>query len=286
MITRRSLVNALALALPVKLLSAEAKAVDERLITALSLETVTNGVATTPAGRIFLVLTRIDGSDGPRVIEWNGGKLAPYPDLAWNSWTSGQSADGKLVRANALRIGAEGDLWLVDVGSPAIGQQKVAHGPKIVRIDLATNSVRRVYDLDSGTNSDSFIDDIRFNSAVAYITDAGSPGLIVLDLATGSTRRVLDGDRSVTAQRPLTAEGQEMHGPDGKPVFIHADQIEVSPDGTWLYYRLVPVRFTGSPRAGLRISALRRRKWHDKSTKWQRRRQLAGRRSTRRETSV
>src|SRR6266536_1712548 len=33
------------------------------------------------------------------------------------------------------------------------------------------------------------------------------------------------------------AEGQLMHGPDGKPVYIHADQLEVSPDGRWLYYQ-------------------------------------------------
>ena len=28
-----------------------------------------------------------------------------------------------------------------------------------------------------------------------------------------------------------------MTGPDGAPLFIHADQLEVSPDGTWLYYQ-------------------------------------------------
>ena len=28
-----------------------------------------------------------------------------------------------------------------------------------------------------------------------------------------------------------------VHGSDGKPVYIHADQLEVSPDGRWLYYQ-------------------------------------------------
>jgi sugar lactone lactonase YvrE len=28
-----------------------------------------------------------------------------------------------------------------------------------------------------------------------------------------------------------------MYGPDGKPLHIHADQIEVSPDGRWVYYQ-------------------------------------------------
>jgi hypothetical protein len=32
-----------------------------------------------------------------------------------------------------------------------------------------------------------------------------------------------------------------MHGPDGKPVYIHADQLEISPDGRWLYYHSGPL---------------------------------------------
>jgi hypothetical protein len=147
------------------------------LLTALSLDVVCNGVSTTRDGRIFLVLARIDGSDGPRVVEWVDGKLRPYPDDAWNSWSKGKSADKALVRVNALRIGPEGDLWLVDVGAPGLGNPKLPGGPKLVRIDLATNAVRRVYGLDAATNDRSFIVDVRFNGPVAYVTDAGSPGL-------------------------------------------------------------------------------------------------------------
>src|SRR6266536_2944072 len=35
------------------------------------------------------------------------------------------------------------------------------------------------------------------------------------------------------------AEGQLMHGPDGKPVYIHAAQLVGSPDGRWRRERLV-----------------------------------------------
>jgi hypothetical protein len=69
------------------------------------------------------------------------------------------------------------------------------------------------------------------------LTDAGSPGLIVLDLESGATWRVLQGHTSVTASRPISAEGKVVYAPDGKPVYIHADQLEVSPDGQWLYYQ-------------------------------------------------
>lgn len=207
------------------------------LTVALAVNVVTNGVTLSRDGRLFLVLSRIDGSDGPRVVEWVAGDLKPYPDAAWNTWRLGQEAANAFVRVNSLRIGPDGDLWLVDVGAPGIGNPKLVGGPKIVQVDLAANNVRRSYRLDAATNEESFVDDIRFNGRTAYVTDAGSPGLIVLDLDTGNTRRVLDGDISTTAQKPVTAEGRTISGPDGDPIYIHADQLEVSPDGNWLYYQ-------------------------------------------------
>jgi hypothetical protein len=207
------------------------------LTVALNVNVVTNGVTRSRDGRLFLALSRIDGSNGPRVVELVDGNARPYPDVAWNSWRPGQGAANALVRVNALRVGPEGDLWLVDVGAPGFGRPKLEGGPKIVQIDLATNTVRRTYGLDAVTNEESFVDDIRFNGRTAYITDAGSPGLIVLDLDSGNARRVLDGDISTTAQRPITAEGRALAGPDGDPVYIHADQLEMSPDGNWLYYQ-------------------------------------------------
>ncbi|WP_371778344.1 L-dopachrome tautomerase-related protein [Streptosporangium subroseum] len=87
------------------------------------------------------------------------------------------------------------------------------------------------------TSGGSAIDDIRFNGRTAYVTDAGMPGLIVLDLRSGKARRVLDNDRSTTDERPMYAEGKIMVGPGGKQVRIHADQLEVSPDGRHLYFQ-------------------------------------------------
>ncbi len=207
------------------------------LTTVLQADTVANGIATTRDRRMFLVFSRIDGSAGPQVVEWVGGKPVPFPDAAWNSWKPGDDPAKAFVRVNALRVGPEGALWVVDVGAPGIGNPKLPHGPKIVKIDVATGKVARVYDLDGATNAKSFIDDVRFHGPLAYVTDAGSPGVIVLDLASGAARRVLDGDPSMTAQRPMTAEDHVLRGPDGKPVRIHADQLEVSPDGKFFYYQ-------------------------------------------------
>ena len=213
------------------------KAPEAPLDVVLQSDTVANGIATTRDGRIFLPFSRIDGSAGPQVVEWKDGKPVPVPDVAWNAWKKGDDPAKAFVRVNALRIGPDGALWIVDTGAPGIGNPKLPHGPKIVKIDLATGKVARIYDLDGATSDKSFIDDLRFHGPLAYITDAGAPGVIILDLASGATRRVLDGDASTTAQRPMTGDDHVMHGPDGKPIRIHADQLEVSPDGKFFFYQ-------------------------------------------------
>ncbi len=138
---------------------------------------------------------------------------------------------------NALRIGPDGQLWIVDKGAPGPGQDVLPGGAKVVVVDLATDKVSRIIPLDAVTGKKSFVDDIRFNGDHAYLTDAGQPGLIVVDLKTGQMWRALDGDKSVTAERTLMAEGRPVVDPQGKPVVIHADQLEVSPDGKTLYYQ-------------------------------------------------
>lgn len=218
-------------------------------------DAVTNGVAVTAEGRIFAALARIDGSAGPRVVEIRDGRPVPFPDEAWNAWTEGADPNRTLVWVNSLRIGPDGDLWLVDTGSPGFGQPMRPGGCKLVQVDVAGARVRRTIQLDAMVTPKSFIDDVRFNGSVAYLTDAGAPALVVLDLATGQGRRVLEGHASVTASRPISAEGRIVHGPDGKPVLVHADQLEVSPDSAWLYYQSctgplwrVPTRLLDDPK--------------------------------------
>jgi hypothetical protein len=55
---------------------------------ALSLpDIVTNGVATTPDGRLFAAIARIDGSTGPRVVENRDGVPVPFPTPPGTSGT-------------------------------------------------------------------------------------------------------------------------------------------------------------------------------------------------------
>jgi sugar lactone lactonase YvrE len=141
------------------------------------------------------------------------------------------------VRTNSLRIGPDGMLWVVDTGTAKFGEKIVRGGVKLVSINLPTNKVASVYPLDEFTHPESFVDDVRFHGRYAFLTDAGSPALIVLNLTTGKARRVLENDRSTTANRIVVASGNALHTVDGNVVRIHADQLEVSPDGRYLYYQ-------------------------------------------------
>lgn len=166
---------------------------------ALTLDVPVNGVSTTPSGRIFLLYARVDGSQGPQVVEYNAttNSTTPIPSAEWNSFNA-SSPDSDpathLVRTNSQRIGPDGALWLVDVGSPSFGAPVIfPDGPKLVQFNLTTNQVQRTYFLGNATRVNSLLDDVRFNprSGVAYLTDAGSPGLIVLDLKSAFAVRVL-----------------------------------------------------------------------------------------------
>lgn len=217
---------------------------DSRLETALILDVPTNGVSTTPSGRLFLVLARVDGSKGAQVVEYNQTtrSMTAYPNEEWNSYADGKDPSTHLVRINSQRVGPDGKLYLVDVGSPSFGAPVIfPDGPKLIQVDLEKNEVSRIFWMGNVTRYNSLLDDVRFNLATgkAYLTDAGSPGLIVLDLASGISQRVLEAyPGSTQGVTPVSAEGQYLvQATNGEFEYIHADQLEVSPDGKWFYFQ-------------------------------------------------
>src|SRR4030095_6486953 len=84
----------------------------------------------------------------------------------------------------------------------------------------------------------SYIDDIRFHDDHAYLTDAGRAGIIVLDLKSGDARRGLDGAKAVPApsDRPIVVDGRVVKAPDGSPLKVNSDPLEVSPNGRYVYF--------------------------------------------------
>ena len=234
----------MAVALAVPRLPVAAAMADRLTTLATNGKLIWTGVAETADGRVFVTLPRVDASTpNPSVAALGpGGTLVPFPGGSWNAWRPGADPARSFVSASAIRLGPEGDLWVVDnavVGEA--GRPAVPGGPKIVVLDPRARAAVRVYPLGADVlRPRSVIEQLRLNGRHAYVTDGGVPGLIVLDLDTGRARRVLDGDRATTAARPAIVDGHILRGPDGKPAAIDADQLEVAPDGTALYLQPLP----------------------------------------------
>ncbi|WP_211960430.1 L-dopachrome tautomerase-related protein [Cupriavidus plantarum] len=199
-----------------------------------------NAVAVDDDDRIYVAGPRWTGSRGPSVASVaSDGTLMPFPDAAWNADGPSDPTETRFVNVNALRRDGKGQLWIVDTGVSGFGGTVLPRAAKLVVVDLGSGRVVRVIPLGPDVaRTHSYIDDIRFHGEHAYLTDAGDPGLIVLDIRTGSTRRVLDGARATTApaDRPIIIDGRVLLGADGGPLRVHADPLEVSADGRWLYF--------------------------------------------------
>jgi hypothetical protein len=178
-------------------------------------------------GRIFVAGPGWSGSKGPAVAELVDGVARAYP-----------SADAGFVNVNALHL--EGSrLWIVDTATPEFGGNTVGDGAKVVCIDLESDTIQRTYHfLNDVVKNGSYTDDIRINGRRGYLTDAGNAGIIVLDLQTGTSRRVLDGHPSTVARkdRPIVVDGETLIAPNGAPLLVQSDPLELSADGRWFYY--------------------------------------------------
>jgi len=210
------------------------------VVAAESRDLIWNAVALSEDGRVFVSGPRWTGGQGPALASLDAeGQPSPYPDARWNAWRSGEDARQAFVNINAIHRGPEDSLWVIDTGSPDFGGAPLPGGAKVVRIDLKNGAVLRVYPLGSEiATPQSYVDDIRIHGTRGYLTDAGRPGLIVLDLESGAARRVLDNAPSTTApmDRPILLEGKPVKAPDGAMLRVHADPLELSPDGQWLYF--------------------------------------------------
>jgi hypothetical protein len=232
--TRKQVLLGAAAAAGAALVDGGARAQAAGLAPALTTDLDITGV-TTRRGRTFACAVPRGEKGGPQVVEIVDGKPRPYPDADWNGWSDGADPSKAFVGVTALRIGQDHALWAVDSGAVGWGEERIVAGAKVVRIDLDTNKVTRVYDLTEVTKAESFPSQIRFNGLRAYVADAGWPGIIVLTMETGELRRTLTAEPPLVATRPVKVGGRVLRSRHKSMLEIGAYLIEVAPDGDVLY---------------------------------------------------
>jgi sugar lactone lactonase YvrE len=209
------------------------------------------GVSVSHTGRIFVNFPKWGDEVPATVVELVEGVPKPFPDERWNSPDSDADPDA-LVSVQSIVVDPIDRLWILDTGSPLMQPTKPG-GPKLVCVDLATNTVEHtiVFDPDVALPT-TYLNDIRFDlrrgdGGMAFITDSsdsGENGILVVDLATGEAWRRLRDHASTKALQPpeyvAMAEGrvfaERAAGEAPKPVTMGSDGIAISSDGERLWY--------------------------------------------------
>jgi sugar lactone lactonase YvrE len=220
---------------------------DTTLQQAARFEHQVTGVTVSERGRIFVNFPRWTEDSPVSVAEvMKDGSLRPYPDEQWNAWRNVRRDEldpsDHWVCVQSVVADGRGSIWVVDPAAPAV-DGIVPGGPKLVRIDLATDRVARVIQFGQDVAiPGSYLNDVRFSKDgnFAFLTDAGQRGaLVVVDLASGKARRVLDGHPSTQPEKGVvvTTDGKPLRYPDGRKVLFAADSIALSSDGSYLYWK-------------------------------------------------
>ena len=252
----------------------EHRRADALLQQAAQFEHQVTGVTVSERGRIFVNFPRWTEDSPVSVAEvMKDGSLRPYPNEQWNAWRNVRRDElepaDHWVCVQSVVADGRGSVWVVDPAAPAV-DGLVPGGPKLVRIDLATDRVAQVIRFGQDVAiPGSYLNDVRFSKdgRHAFLTDAGQRGaLVVVDLAKGKARRVLDGHPSTQPEKGVVVrtDGKPLRYPDGRPVLFAADSIALSSDGAWLYwkaltgntlYRIQTAALTGRGLAGEDVSS-------------------------------
>ena len=197
------------------------------------------GVTVSPQGRVFVNFPFWSDDHTTSVAEIIDGKPKPYPDDAWNAKDG--PPDQRWVCVQSVVCDDTGALWVLDPAAPKT-EKIVKGGPKLVKIDLATNQVAQTIPFDETIAPErSYLNDVRFDTKTghAFITDSGTGALVVVDLKSGQARRLL-GEHHATKIEPdaeIEVDGMKIIDPKtGKAPAFHSDGIAYDQPGGWLYF--------------------------------------------------
>lgn len=201
-----------------------------------------NGVAITKNNRIFAGFPRALGDTTISVAEiLLNDSLVPFPGGEWNTFhptTSSTNPEKRFVNVNAVFIDSHDNLWVVDAGM--IGNRTIQNSSKLVKINLQTNTVERIYSVSSLNPPEGFaLNDVRIGSHHAYLTESGLGSVVIIHLESGQVRRVLHTHSSTKFADPTVVrmEGRVILDEKGQPKRMPNNNLELSPDEKTLYYK-------------------------------------------------
>ncbi len=205
------------------------------------------GLSVSSTNRLFVSFPHHDGKPYTYgLTEIIDGKRHPYPSKKWNDTTGTETA--YFVNVQDLYVDAQDFLWVLDSkpssgGSIFSGSGKQAKKGqfKLVKIDIATNAVKRVYTFEDLDKSASGLNDVRIDTQrnLGYLSDPGQQAIVILDLNTGKTRSVLKGIKATKANPKviLSYNGDEMRGQNEKPFSSSINGIALTKDAKYLYFK-------------------------------------------------
>lgn len=198
------------------------------------------GVGVTAKGRIFVTFPYRQPYEFG-LAEIVNGQRKPYPDPEWNRHDT-THLENHFINAQAAWPDNRNKLWVLDPANPDDQEAKPA-GIKLVKIDLTTNKVERVYRFEDLPRERIRPNDVRIDTQrdMAYISEPQTASIIVLNLKTGRSRFVLQGDKSVKADPDfkLHIDGKEVVDDKGKPFSSNVNGIALTHDFKYFYYRAI-----------------------------------------------
>ncbi|MFD2934473.1 L-dopachrome tautomerase-related protein [Spirosoma flavum] len=169
------------------------------------------------------------------------GERRPYPNAEWNQWDS-LNPQNRFINVQALFVDQTNALWVLDPANPA-DQPPISAGIKLMKINLATNQVEKIYRFDDLPRERMGLNDVQVDARrqVAYLSDPKRSAIVVLDLKTSKSRTLLEGDKSTKADPDfiLTIDGQAVKDDKGRPFSSNVNGIALTRDFTYLYYRAI-----------------------------------------------
>ena len=199
---------------------------------------ITGVGVSTRSGRIFANFPYWSDDHTISVAEIVNGQPKAFPNDEWNK---PGPADSHFICVQSVVVDDQDNLWVLDPAAPKM-QEVVKGGPKLVKIDLATNQIVQTIPFgEDVAPKKSYLNDVRIDtrSNTAFVTESAKGAIIVVDLKSVKARRLLDGHASTQPEKDvkLVVDGKALIEQQKKaPPQIASDGIALDTKDGYLYY--------------------------------------------------